>query len=80
MSGSQMLDLIEIELTRVRRMAEHADDGFLLYLLDMAILEANRRARSKGESSVSTADKAQFFESNNGEPTRRVIGELKVVR
>ena len=26
-------------------MAEQADDGFLLYLLDMAILEANRRAR-----------------------------------
>ena len=40
-----MLDLIEIELTRVRRMAEQADDKFLLYLIDIAIMEANRRAR-----------------------------------
>lgn len=44
-----MIDLIEIELTRVRRMAEHTNDTFLLYLLDMAILEANRRSRSRGE-------------------------------
>jgi hypothetical protein len=40
-----MLDLIEIELTRVRRMAEQADDKFLLYLIDIAIMEANRRAK-----------------------------------
>ena len=40
-----MLDLIEIELMRVRRMAEQADDKFLLYLIDIAIMEANRRAR-----------------------------------
>ena len=46
-----LLDLIETELTRVRRKAEHADDnGYLLYLLDMAILEANRRARSLAEN------------------------------
>ena len=38
----EMLDLIETELTRVTRMANHADDdGYLLYLLDMAILQAN---------------------------------------
>ncbi len=43
-----MLDLLEIELTRVRRMAERADDNvLLLYLIDMAILEANRAARSR---------------------------------
>ena len=42
-----MLDLIEIELTRVRRMAEQADDGFLLYLIDMAIIQANARARAR---------------------------------
>jgi hypothetical protein len=74
-----MLDLIEIELTRVRRMAEHADDGFLLYLLDMAILEANSRARSKGEDGV-TGDKAESLESDNSAPTRNLVGEFKVVR
>lgn len=42
-----MLDLIEIELTRVRKMAEHAGDDFLLYLIDIAIIEANAKARSR---------------------------------
>lgn len=42
-----MLDLLEIELVRVRKMAECADDGFLLYLIDMAVIEANRLARSQ---------------------------------
>ena len=41
-----MFELIEIELTRVRRMAEPAGDGFLLYLIDIAILQANAKARS----------------------------------
>ncbi len=41
-----MFDLIEIELTRVRRMAEQTDDAFLLYLIDIAIIEANAKARS----------------------------------
>ena len=45
-----MLDLIEVELTRVRKMAEHAGDEFLLYLIDMAIIEANAKARSRRES------------------------------
>lgn len=40
-----MLDLIEIELTQIRRMAEQAADSFLLYLIDMAILEAKHNAR-----------------------------------
>ena len=44
--GQTMLDLIEIELTRVRRMAEHAGDSLLLYFIDIAIIEANRKARS----------------------------------
>jgi hypothetical protein len=42
-----MFDLIEIELTRVRRMAERTDDGFLRYLIDIAIIEANAKARSR---------------------------------
>jgi hypothetical protein len=46
-----MLDLIEMELTRVRRMAERADDGLLLYLIDMAIIEAHARSRFHRDSS-----------------------------
>jgi hypothetical protein len=45
-----MFELIEIELTRVRRMAEGADDAFLLYLIDIAIIEANAKARSTKNS------------------------------
>ena len=47
-----MLKLIETELGSVRNMAEHVaetcDDGFLLYLIDMAILEVKSKARSRG--------------------------------
>ncbi len=54
-----MLGLIEIELIRVRRMAERADDNvLLLYLIDMAILEASRAARS--------SDKIRAKASNGG--------------
>ena len=41
-----MLDLIEIELTRIRKMADHADNRFLVYLIDLAILETGRVARA----------------------------------
>ena len=75
-----MLDLIEIELTRVRRMAEHADDGFLLYLLDMAILEANRRARSLGESRVGDAEKMKHSEGDINEHSNNLEADLRIVR
>lgn len=68
-----MIDLIEIELTRVRRMAEHTNDGFLLYLLDMAILEANRRSRSRSEGLDDLAVPPMVPESS-------AVAELKVVR
>jgi hypothetical protein len=41
-----MLDLIEIDLKRIRKMAEQADNRFLVYVIDMAILEAGRVARA----------------------------------
>ena len=75
-----MLDLIEIELTRVRRMAEHADDGFLLYLIDMAILEANRRCRSMGESRGGAGDQTMFAESNGNELPNNPVADLRIVR
>jgi hypothetical protein len=40
-----MFDLTE-ELKRVRRFAEEVDDGILLYLLDMAIVEAKKAQRA----------------------------------
>ena len=43
-----MLELIEIELTRARNMAEHPGDDVLRYLIDMAILEARSKNRSQG--------------------------------
>jgi len=51
-----MFHLIEMDLTRVRRMAEQTDDGFLLYLIDMAILEANAKARASNDILETPAD------------------------
>jgi hypothetical protein len=45
-----MFELIEIALTRVRQTVDQADDGFLAYLLDMAIIQANKRARSSNDN------------------------------
>ena len=75
-----MIDLIEIELTRVRRMAEHADDNnFLLYLLDMAILEANRRARSL-EAGGRDAGETKRSEGDINEHSNTVEADLRIVR
>ncbi len=48
MSGSEVLKSIEIELTRARNLAEHADYGVLRYLIDMAISEAKSNAYRNG--------------------------------
>ena len=45
-----MFDLIEINLTRIRKMAEHTNDDFLLYLIDIAIIEANAKARRRRDN------------------------------
>ena len=45
-----MLGLIEIELIRVRKMAERNGNDFLVYLIDMAVVEANANARSSNNS------------------------------
>lgn len=47
-SRSEMLELIEIELTKARKMAERPGDEVLCYLIDMAILEARSKNRSEG--------------------------------
>jgi hypothetical protein len=48
MAGSEVLKSIEIELTRARNMAEHADYDVLCYLIDMAISEAKSKAYPNG--------------------------------
>jgi hypothetical protein len=48
MASSQILELVQIELSNARNVAENADDGFLLYLIDMAILQAKSKARPHG--------------------------------
>ena len=61
-----MLDLIQIELARVRKMAEQADDGFLLYLIDMVILEANQKTVAGNNKAGTTASQAmQLVVSHN---------------
>jgi hypothetical protein len=63
-----MFELLEIELTRVRKMAEHAGDAFLLYLIDMAILQANAEARSNAGGREAVGLRA----SPSGRPRSRV--------
>jgi hypothetical protein len=58
-----MFDLVEIELTRVRKMAEHTRDDFLVYLIDIAIIEANAKARSERDRSETVSDDAHAFDS-----------------
>jgi len=75
-----MLELIEIELTRVRRMPDQADDGFLVYLIDMAIIEANAKARSRDnglETLIprSTERSALAEDAANAHSLRRESGE-----
>ena len=55
-----MYGLIEVELTRVRRMADEAGDGFLAYLIDMAIIEANAKARAQSETLATTGPSEAF--------------------
>ena len=45
-----MFELVEIELTRVRRMAEQTSDDLLLYMIEMAIIEAKAKARASSDS------------------------------
>ena len=73
-----MFELIEIELTRVRKMAEQADDGFLLYLIDIAIIEANAKARSM-QSSIETIVPLAL-ERDNTTRERKLSQDFQTVR
>ncbi len=47
-------------------LAERADDGFLLYLIDMAILEVKRKARSGCAVAERSTAPSQYSEHSNG--------------
>lgn len=47
MSALNVLENVEIELDRIRRVASRIEDGFILYLIDMTILAVKRKAISE---------------------------------
>ena len=63
-----MLDLIQIELASVRKIAELADDGFLLYLIDMAIQEANQETGASIDKAGTPADKRCNKKKHTNDP------------
>ncbi len=64
-----MFDLIEIELTRVRRMAERAGDAFLLYLIDLAVIDANAKARAGNDNFATPLAKPEFSQETMARPS-----------
>ena len=60
-----MLDLIQIELASVRKLAEQADNGFLLYLIDMAIQEANQETGASNDKAGTPAAPAMQQEESH---------------
>jgi len=44
-----------MNLTMVSRIAEQTDDGFLLYRIDMAIVQASAKARVVADADVSSS-------------------------
>jgi hypothetical protein len=47
MSRLNVLENVEIELDKIRRLASRIDDEFILYLIDMTILAVKRKAVSE---------------------------------
>jgi len=63
-----MLDLIQIELASVRKIAELADDGFLLYLIDMAIQEANQETDASNDKPGTPTDRRCNKKNDTNDP------------
>ncbi len=67
MSSLEILKSIETDLSRARNIAEHADEGFLLYLIDMAILEVKGKARSGGGGGRGSIKRLRLPQRANGD-------------
>lgn len=74
-----MFELIEIKLTRVRRMAEQADDTLLTYLIDMAIVQANKKIRS-AENSLDALTSQEPRALHRDRPEHHLPQKFTVVR
>jgi hypothetical protein len=72
-----MLDLIEIQLIKARRMARRADCDFLVYLIQMAIIEAKARRISPDNSLESLLESPSFLDAPHEKHSRTPC--LKVV-
>ncbi len=55
-----MFKLVEIELIRIRKMAAQTEDDFLLYLIDMAIIEANAKDRASNDSLATPVEESRW--------------------
>ncbi len=54
--GWKMYELIELALTRIRAMADLADEALLAYMIDIAIIEATARSNNSSlESLIASA-------------------------
>ena len=61
----EILKLVQIELRRARSFAEHAANSFLLYLIDTAILEAERQAHYGHADGEELTRLRQYLESKS---------------
>jgi len=51
MSSFELRKSIEVELTKIRRIAEQADNDYLLYYIDIAISEAGGKPNHRNDNS-----------------------------
>jgi hypothetical protein len=51
MSNSTLRELIKVELTRIRGIAEEANNDCLLYVIDMAISEVETKSHYRNDKS-----------------------------
>ncbi len=77
MSSLEILKLVQIGLRSARSMAEHADDDFLLYLIDMAILEVERQAHYGDVDRGGPTRLRQYLELKSAGQPRRIRGGLQ---
>ena len=80
MASSEILTLVQIELSNARNMAEHADDGFLLYLIDMAILEVKRKSCSGERGSQSIPSTAVPQNTNEDSSNAKTAANMAAAR
>jgi hypothetical protein len=77
MSRLNLLENVEIELDKIRRVASRIEDGFILYLIDMTILAVKRKAvsecvASKGQGRLREEPAARGRNKENLTPSHEV--------